>query len=100
MSESQELFIAALEESNELLSEENARLRNTNRVLRAVNSGLRSKLEIAQKNDEEFQSLCQAEVEAEPSRGFLLSPTEETSWGSYPASVADATGTSYEVESL
>jgi hypothetical protein len=87
------LAVQALEEAVELLQEENNRLRNNNRILRIVNSGLRSKLEIAQKNDEEFQSLCQYEFEAEPYE-------VKTSWGSYPASVADATGTSYEVEPL
>jgi hypothetical protein len=86
------LVVQALEEALELLQEENARLRNNNRILRIVNSGLRSKLETAQKNDEEFKSLCQLEPEPEVESG--------TSWGSYPTSVADATGTSYEVEQL
>ena len=98
------LAVQALEEAVELLQEENNRLRNNNRILRIVNSGLRSKLEIAQKNDEEFQSLCQYEFEV-PEAGEYdieigVDVRPKTSWGSYPASVADATGTSYEVEPL
>ena len=93
------LAVQALEEAVELLQEENNRLRNNNRILRIVNSGLRSKLEIAKKNDEEFQSLCQSEVNRMENYGGIFEAAA-TSWGSYPASVADATGTSYEVEPL
>ena len=96
------LAVQALEEAVELLQKENNRLRNNNRILRIVNSGLRSKLEIAQKNDEEFQSLCQYEFEVHEAGDIAIGVDirPKTSWGSYPASVADATGTSYEVEPL
>ena len=38
------LIVAALTEANDDLQEENARLRNVNRVMRAANSALRGKL--------------------------------------------------------
>jgi hypothetical protein len=60
-----QLTVDALEEALADLTEDLNRLRNTNRILRAVNSGLRSKLEIAHKNDEEFVSACQEDVESE-----------------------------------
>lgn len=56
------LAVAALEEAVELLEQDNARLRQSNRILRIVNSGLRSKMEIAHRNDEEFKSACQEDI--------------------------------------
>ena len=49
------LIVQALEESIEDLREENARLRNTNRILRKVNSTLRGKVTEIWKGNEELQ---------------------------------------------
>ena len=96
------LAVEALTEAVEFLQEENARLRNNNRILRVVNSALREKLAIANNNDEEFKSLCQNEIEFPEAGTYSIDwdTTLKTSFGSYPVSVADATGTSYEVEQL
>jgi chaperonin cofactor prefoldin len=48
----------ALEEANETLQAEVTRLRNSNRVLRTVNSHLRGQLTIAHNNDEVFKEFC------------------------------------------
>lgn len=61
---SEENLAASLEEAIELMQEECTRLRNQNRILRVVNSGLRSKLTVAQNNDEEFKSMCAMEIES------------------------------------
>jgi len=60
-----EQTIAALMEANELLGEDNARLRNTNNVLRTVNKTLRETLTVLRKanetaiaNDEAFKNFC------------------------------------------
>lgn len=60
---------AALLESNEFLQEEVSRLRNNNRMLRAVISAqrktadvLRGQVEIAVANDDAFKSMCQESV--------------------------------------
>lgn len=55
------LAVQALEEAVDLLQQENARLRNNNRILRVVNSALRGQLEIAHRNDEEFKAACEEE---------------------------------------
>jgi hypothetical protein len=57
-----QLTVDALEEALEDVIEDNTRLRNNVRILRTVNSGLRSKLAIAHKNDEAFVSACQEDV--------------------------------------
>ena len=59
----------ALLESNNLLQEEVSRVRNNNRMLRAVisalrqtNSELRRSVEIAVANDDAFKAMCQESV--------------------------------------
>jgi hypothetical protein len=52
-------LIAALEESIELLQEENSRYRRSNMLLRRINSDLRRLKNIQARNDEEFKSMCQ-----------------------------------------
>lgn len=53
----------ALQESNELLQEEVTRLRNRNRVLMAVKSQLRRKIEdIIKEKDSLFLSMCQDDL--------------------------------------
>lgn len=60
-----DFVIEALKESNEILQGEIRQLRNSNRILRRVNSALRGALTslrnqvaIAQDNDERFKELC------------------------------------------
>lgn len=62
--------IAALMEANDLLGEDNARLRNSNNVLRNVLRKLRETIAIQKKqieqstfNDETFKSFCQGEFD-------------------------------------
>lgn len=62
MDESKDILIAALEESVDLLTEENSRYRRSNSLLRRINSDLRQKLNTAHENDEAFKSMCQGEV--------------------------------------
>lgn len=59
----------ALLESNSLLQEEVSRVRNNNRMLRAVisalrqtNTELRKSVEIAVANDDAFKAMCQGDV--------------------------------------
>lgn len=56
MEQDKDFLIAALIESNDLLQGDNARLHNTNKILRKVNSALRGQLNNAHVNDEEFKS--------------------------------------------
>lgn len=77
--EAHSLLVAGLEESNELLQEENSRLRNSNRILRTINSQLRKQLMIQHENDEQFKAFC-----SEP---YLEAATEAVAqfgelWGS------------------
>jgi hypothetical protein len=65
MATENESVIASLMEANELLGEDNARLRNSNNVLRTVNRSLRESLrvlrtanETALANDEAFKNFC------------------------------------------
>lgn len=62
MEQDKDFLIAALTESNDLLQEDNARLRNTARVLRSVNSALRGQLKNAHANDEEFRNYEHGEM--------------------------------------
>lgn len=81
MEQDKDQVIAALVESNEILGEENGRLRNNNRVLRTVVSALRDtvtklreSVAIAQQNDEIFKSFCQGDFDAPvstPAQGGL-----------------------------
>lgn len=65
-----EQTIAALLEANDLLGEDNSRLRNSNTVLRNVLRKLRETIAIQKKqieqstfNDETFKSFCQGEFD-------------------------------------
>jgi len=64
-------IIAALLESNEILQTEVTNTRNTNRLLRRVNSALRSsitsmrqQIEAAMQNDDMFKRFCAGEFDA------------------------------------
>ena len=59
---SKDQLIAALEESNEMLGEDNARYRRSNALLRRINSDLRRFKDIQVQNDEEFKSMCQGDI--------------------------------------
>jgi hypothetical protein len=83
--------IESLIESNNILQGEIQRVRDSNRILRRVNSALRESLDslrrqvtIAQENDENFKSMCQGDFDASVS---------EEHTGGLP-------GASYEVEPL
>jgi hypothetical protein len=82
-------YIASLEEAIEDITEDNLRLRNTNRILRAVNSGLRSKLEIAHKNDEEFVSACQWDEEIDARAAQIDSESDSTGYVEYVEEKSD-----------
>jgi uncharacterized protein YigA (DUF484 family) len=69
-----ETAIAVLEDVNGELSLQIAHLKNTNRILRTVNSALRAKMtslmeqiELAKQNDEMFKQFCNIEIGAEGS---------------------------------
>jgi hypothetical protein len=82
---SEETFtIEAVMESNDILQEEVTRLRNSNRVLRAVVRALRASIttlrtqvELAKENDETFKAFCNGEFDVtvtDPSESGLLEP--------------------------
>lgn len=58
----QEQSIRDLEDTVEILNEEIARVRNSNRILRVANSSLRRQINIAHQNDEDFKSMCQGDI--------------------------------------
>jgi hypothetical protein len=71
MEQDKDLVISQLMESNTVLNEEVARVRDSNRILRAVNKALHSAnaslrriAEVAQQNDEMFKCLCQGDFDA------------------------------------
>jgi hypothetical protein len=82
-------YVDSLEEAVEDLTEDNLRLRNTNRILRAVNSGLRSKLAIAHKNDEEFVSACQWDEEIDARAAQIDSESDATGYVEYAVETSD-----------
>lgn len=65
-----DLLVESLEESVEFLQEENLRLRNSNRILRRINSAIRSQLKNAYANDEAFKEFCES-ADVEESDGGL-----------------------------
>jgi hypothetical protein len=75
-----QLVIQGLEEALEDVIDDNLRLKNTNRILRAVNSGLRSKLAIAHKNDEAFVSACQWDDEIDAHAAQIDSESDATGY--------------------
>jgi len=72
-------LIAALEESIELLREENDRYRRSNVLLRKINSDLRRLKNIQAQNDEEFRSMCQSDFVDVPSTEDGLSDLQASS---------------------
>lgn len=63
--------VQVLGEANDSLSEQISQLKNTNRILRTINSALRTKLtslmeqlELAKQNDEMFKAFCNIEIGA------------------------------------
>src|SRR5208337_3276916 len=58
--DSKDLTIAALMEANEMLGELLSRYRQSNALLRRINSDLRKLKNIQYNNDLEFQSMCQS----------------------------------------
>jgi hypothetical protein len=68
-------LISALQESIEDLQDEVTRLRNTNRMLRGVNSKLRTQINIAHNNDEAFKAYCQVDITADvEAQRWITSP--------------------------
>jgi hypothetical protein len=80
----EEITLDAVVESNEILQEEVSRLRNSNRIcraviraLRATNESLRAQVELAKFNDDTFKSFCQGDFGvpvANPNESGLLEP--------------------------
>lgn len=71
--QSQESLIASLMESNDMLQGELNQLRNNNRILRKVNSAVRSaneslrrQVSLAEENDLMFKQFCAGEFDAQP----------------------------------
>jgi len=60
--DSKDLTIAALMEANEMLGELLSRYRQSNALLRRINSDLRKLKNIQYNNDLEFQSMCQGDL--------------------------------------